>query len=457
VTALEIVADGACLERVACEPRITPNGPAMRIVSALVFLTPVSAAVSSAFGSVEVAGQTVYPFKVIVPALFLLTPSQSIAVLRRSGSFPQLLLALAVWGWLGVAWATDRTAALREVSILVFATIAAASLVAAVRNSSNIRALVRGWLAAGVVTFGVAGWELTTGKHLATQFVKDRGGNVSGVLLSTFGNPNNFGAFIVLTLPFISIAVSSCGSTWGLTQRDRTVATILSGLLPVVLVLSGSRLALLGLLAFAVTYVYLNRQWRSAWLFGLASTAGFLALLLVALATGQELIQKFAHVFDTTPFTINSVQTRINLVRNGVTFFLRTGGVGLGPGGFENAIQTGDHPFPVKPGVVNAHNFWIEVTSQYGIVGVVILIGGLAFTTLALLRREGGSLGVRRTRSVLIAGFAGYVFASTAASSYVNSPENWTFIGSYIALASVGAVHAQRARFASTHTAGEQT
>lgn len=415
------------------DPEETRNS---KLVDVLVFLCAPTAAMASSFGSVEVLGQSIYPFKVVVPALFVVTLGPSVRLTRHRGSLAQLLLVLAGWAIIGLAWTPDRVGGMQEALILVFAALAASSLAVATCRSSGVRALLRGWVAAGYLTALVAVREVVTGQHLATAFVADRDAQVDGVILSTFGNPNNFGAFIVLTVPFIGLVVSKVGAGWGLRRGDRVAASVVGLLLPALLVLSGSRLALIGLGLSGACYVALSRHWRSAWRFGAAIAALGLVLSALAISAGLELVTKFKAVLADDPFTIDSVQTRVNLVWNGIDFAWRTHGVGLGPGGFESTMQAGNYRFAVKPGVVNAHNFWIEVLSQYGVFGLGVLIVVLLAATTVLLRfrRDARTLTVERAASICIAGLAGYVVASCAASSYVNSSENWLFIASYLAM-----------------------
>lgn len=411
----------------------TPNS---RLVDTLVFLCAPTAAMASSFGSVEVLGQSIYPFKVVVPALFVVTLGPSVRLMRRRGSFAQLLLLLAGWAIIGLAWTPNRVGGMQEALILLFAALAASSLAVASCRPSGVRALLRGWVAAGYLTAMVALWEIITGQHLASDFVADRDAQVDGLILSTFGNPNNFGAFIVLTVPFIGLVVSKVGAGWGLRRGDRAAAQVVGLLLPALLVLSGSRLALIGLGLSGAVYVLLSRRWRSAWRFGTAIAALGLVLSAAAIGAGLELVTKFKAVLADDPFTIDSVQTRVNLVWNGIDFALRTHGVGLGPAGFESMMQSGAYRFAVKPTVVNAHNFWIEMLSQYGVFGLFLLITVLSAATTVLLRfrRDARTLTDERAASICIAGLAGYIVASCAASSYVNSPENWLFIASYLAM-----------------------
>ncbi len=418
----------------ASEPTDVPNNS--KAVDALVFLCAPTAAAASSFGSLDIAGQAIYPFKVVVPTLFLVSIGRSVDLLRRPGSFARLLLILAGWSIVGLAWTVDRVAGAREVSILLFAALASSSLAAACCRLSGVRALLRGWVAAGYLTASIAVYELLTDRHLPSEFIEDSGSQLGDLVLSTFGNPNNFGAFIVLTVPFIGLVATKAGTGWGFGPVDRIAAQGVALLLPALLVLAGSRLALFGVTLSGFCYVALGRRWRSTWRFAGGITALGSVLAVIAISSGLELVGKLGSVLDDDPFTTGSVESRVNLVWNGMDFAWQSRGVGIGAGGFEVAMQSGENRFPVGPGVVNPHNFWIEMLSQYGLVGlglvVVVLIG--ATRAIVGFRRTSGTITVERAASICLAGFAGYVVATCAASSYVNAPENWMFIASYLAM-----------------------
>ncbi len=409
---------------------------AVPIAAVLAFLCAPAAAISSSLGSILIAGQTIYPFKVIVPALVIVVAPTAFGLLRRPSSYPGLLALFSIWGALGLIWAANRPAAVKELSILVFAALVTAGLVSVTQYDAGTRALLRGWLAAGWLTSLIAGWELVTGQHLDSVFVEDRLGETSGVVLSTFGNPNNYGAFILLTVPFVAIVASGWAALWGLGRRDVVAARLLCIVLPALLLLSGSRLAVVGMAAGIGTFLLLNRRHRLAGRVARISAVGVGALLIGAFATGQEIAAKFSTLFYTAPFTQTSGQARLNLTLNGLDFLAQTYGVGLGAGGFEAKMSSGRFNFPVQAEVVNPHNFWIEVASQYGLVGIglitLVFVGPIA--VYARAREPYSSAVTRQIAAVLLAGAISYLFATLAGSSYVNAPENWMFLATFAAL-----------------------
>ena len=411
-----------------------------RSVNALLFACPLTASFSSSFGAISFAGQSLYPFKVVVPVLAITLGRRTVDVLTHPGSYPFILALLAGWGFVALSWTPDRVGGLKEVSILAFAALAASAIAIAVRTPDGVRWLLRGWLTGVAVdntgrTMGAQHW--ATSRVL--EFAAERDGIPAGLLLSTFGNPNNFGAFLVISLPFVAIVATVPRSVWGLSWADRVLARILLVVLPLTLVLSGSRFALIGALIACGVYIALNRRDRSAWRFGGLLALFGAALSVIAISTGQQIAEKVANINAPSAFVQSSAEIRLNLILNGLSYLGRTGGVGIGPAGFEQSIASGDVAFPVRRGVVNAHNFWIELLSQYGILGglllgLVIVSAATSYTHTMRTRPYGTD---RQLATLMLAGICGYVFASMTASSYINAPENWMFIASFLAIAPV--------------------
>jgi teichuronic acid biosynthesis protein TuaE len=70
----------------------------------------------------------------------------------------------------------------------------------------------------------------------------------------------------------------------------------------------------------------------------------------------------------------NSIAVRINMIRNGAIFILRTWGMGVGAGNFEAWIEA--YAVYDTMEFLNPHNWWIELPTEYGIL---VACGYLAF------------------------------------------------------------------------------
>jgi O-antigen ligase len=119
----------------------------------------------------------------------------------------------------------------------------------------------------------------------------------------------------------------------------------------------------------------------------------------------------------------------------------KTAGRGVGAGGFEDNISGEDLlvPLPIlRFGARwNAHNFWIEIVSQYGVLpfgAFMALLGWAGLLGWRAQRRPPGGLAPVVGRSLIVA-LVGYVFYGAAGGTAMDQPANWMFLGSMIVLA----------------------
>jgi hypothetical protein len=145
-----------------------------------------------------------------------------------------------------------------------------------------------------------------------------------------------------------------------------------------------------------------------------------------------------------------STGVRLNLVRNGWEMILGTGGAGVGAGGFPSAITHGFGRFNTA-GIVNPHNYWLEIGAQYGVIvlaGVIFVVTWwmiLLMRNLRLARLRGDRPGIALAATGL-SGLAAYVIGAGANSTFIPQPTNWTFLGTLGGIVATGVVHAAGTR-----------
>lgn len=327
-------------------------------------------------------------------------------------------------------------------------------------SRGSLTALRRGWVLAFLATAAVATWELTTGQHLPSSAVERVGEEaLRGITLSTFGNPNNYAAFLLLAAPFLVWSHASSRRRWA---RVFYAACMLS--LPALLFLTASRVALLGLVAELGTLWFLSRRYRGRILVyvGLLGVAGLLAFRLVGVEPRMlmELSALIGGVGEG-----GSIARRWNLLLSGLWLLAASWGLGVGPGGFVVLLRRGAVPFDTG-GLADPHNFWIEVLSQYGLPVFICFVAWITYLAVQVWRKLGRSvadpeeLGTRRVAETVLVGLAGYFFAAVANSSYMMQSTNWMFWASILVMAvylrrsrllAVTPVRSGTARSAGTH------
>jgi hypothetical protein len=406
-------------------------GQAGRLVA---FSLPILAVVGSYAPSLAFLGGQIFLFRVIAGCVFaagVLALRHTSSIDKSHGRIARTTLRLAyVWVSWGLAltfFVSDRGAAFLELLIVLLSLGLALSLIGIGAGSENgIRALRLGWVAAYCVAGSVALWEIQTGHHLTSSFTIDTPSYVlrDGITIqSTLGNPNDYAAFILLCFPFLAWTVLLTGGL----RRLACIGLVISA--PILVILSGSGIAMVGLLAEAVVLLLLRLRRRGR-LVVFALCTLVLYVLLGALAPIDPFLvgSHVASVSTQQVGSADSLAVRINLTRDGIWMTTRSYGVGLGPASFADEITSGDKPFPTA-GIVDPHDFWIEVLAQYGVVVFVLFMAWLGQMVRAgwKVRRSRHS-SIPLTGEILIVALSGYVLAAVANSSFLESSINWMFL-----------------------------
>lgn len=408
----------------------------------LVALVPITAAGGPYLFPLPVAGITLYAFRFVLLAavpLFWLLERGAIRGERRIVRAGFACGALWVaWGLASLAWAHDTSAAVVDVVAVGLGWLAIFVLVQGVgRSESMLKALRRGWVGAFVVAVAVAAWELRTGQHLESSISDQLGPGTIGnlIIFSTFGNPNNFAAFLLLVVPVI---------LWDATETRSWVARgVLLACLPVAAglsILAGARLAMIGFVFETMILVLtlgLRRKYRRRLLLGLGASIVALGVLLVEVPAAARDVAGLWTLADELQYS-GSASIRWNMIRSGFLMVEETGGVGVGAGNFPDAVRRGSS-IGYTGGIVNPHNLGMEIASQYGLI-VAAAFGGFILMLAARAVRDW--LWARRLHdrkremqmAMLLSVLVGYFFAAAENSAYINQPVHWAMLGTIVVM-----------------------
>lgn len=328
---------------------------------------------------------------------------------------------------------SDTKAALKELSFIVLGGLIIIFLYCILKTKLIDQILLcHAWLLYFVMTAPIAVWELVTGLHLESSYSLDRPEYTLNRFwaMSTFGNPNNYGAFLVLAFPFLF-----AGEKLTINRFLKLVFRISFLVLPLFVIFSGSRGALGAL--FIELVIILG--WRYGYIkvcmlfmgFLVSGYFSFVSLKDVFYYSRIPLLTKIFFISDSMEDG-GSFHERLALYMNGLFIILKTYGLGSGPGSFATAVIAKDMPFDIH--VPNPHNFWIEMASQYG---VVVFLYFLAIYYAIMKRFMIFSLSkidpLTSYYSVtMLSACFGFLLASILNSSYINQPYNWFFLGSLI-------------------------
>jgi putative inorganic carbon (HCO3(-)) transporter len=185
--------------------------------------------------------------------------------------------------------------------------------------------------------------------------------NVTGL------NPQGFTPNIVAgaIAPLIPLGIA-----WGLARPrgERAVAWLLAAGMSVVLVLTESRGALLGV-ALALLVMVL---WKTPWSARLAFLLALLTVSVVGLAFGIRPLDAMLATDST-----GTVAGRLELWDRAVMILRDFSFTGVGLGGYERIVRTFYPLFQNSPGdpVPHAHNMYLQMGVDFGAGGLVALLG----------------------------------------------------------------------------------
>jgi teichuronic acid biosynthesis protein TuaE len=303
-----------------------------------------------------------------------------------SRNWRQVFLGLwLVWAVLSLLWAKDPGQGARDAFNLFIGLSLVGMAPLFINDRIQLNRAAKIWLVTFAIFVGLATIEHLTTLHLPiSRFSHGLQPHLSYRPTAVFVNENNFAVFISMSIPFLL-------ARWRYfpTRKNRIFVGL--GLFAGIYLLfvTGSRINFIALLLSVIIYsLFLTpREKRlkvlatlmlmvvGIWLiFGVTqpTVRGYVAKQLGKIL--QAYLELLNPVGGDYLVSNNSIAVRINMIRNGAIFILRTWGMGVGAGNFEAWIDA----FAVYDTMefLNPHNWWIELPTEYGIL---VACGYLAF------------------------------------------------------------------------------
>jgi len=125
--------------------------------------------------------------------------------------------------------------------------------------------------------------------------------------------------------------------------------------------------------------------------------------------------------------TVSGDSNRINLIKNGVDFLVRTFGFGVGCGQIESWMST-EAVYDTN-GIINMHNWWMEILTGYGFlifIGYVVFYTKMFSTFLSAWTR-GINREIRAIAMAISSIMASYIIAGISSSSNMTNEFLWVF------------------------------
>ena len=405
----------------------------------LIAALPVLATVGPHCLPIAAFGVSIYGFRLLLMLLALFsTPLNTRAKWWFNPVARWAIFFGAFWlfyGLLSLFWAPDRNSGLGEIVTIVFGfTLILALFSLEAYRPDHLDKLRFGWLIAFLLAAMVGWLEILTDRHLPSPRAEHNLDYFAhSKIVSTMSHTSNFGGFLLLVVPFLIWSMEKAKGPAKLAY----IAMI--GAVGHLMFYTASRIGLLGLIAqLAIYVVVLNRRWYTILLLALGALVAFGYWTHIS-SRGELAVAR--KVRSAELGTDASIDHRLALTLNGLYMVYKTAGRGVGAAGFEDNISGEDLlvPLPIlRFGARwNAHNFWVEILSQYGVLpfgAFMALLGWAGVLGWRAQRRPPGGLAPVVGRSLVVA-LVGYVFYGAAGGTAMEQPANWMFLASLIVMA----------------------
>lgn len=324
-----------------------------------------------AFGAVS----NLQPTRLLVLLTFVILLINGKVVRPVTISHKLMFLTSVLWVTWGVAsliWSSDALYGVDELITIIIGFITI--FVFMNLNTGEVRLLHfvrKGWVAAYVLTLPLAIWEFTTNQHLQSSLTENLGTGDLGAFVYagvTFGNRNNYAAFIVLCLPFILWSIEQTNKV-----REKLFFLVILIFAIMTVFINGSRSGMVCLVLQFLGWAFFRKAKKKTSVGTLLRFLLFLAIpIYFAFQSQQASLNRFMQLQE--GLYGDSQVTRTNMYINGLRLFGKSLGFGVGAGGLESRMLFDPDMLPTE-NISAVHNLWIEILAKYGalVFGVFIL------------------------------------------------------------------------------------
>lgn len=325
--------------------------------------------------------------------------------------------------FLSMLWTPDKIQGGKElVYWIVHFVYLCEILVFAGYANKPLKSISWGWALMIFLCSLIAGWELLTNDHLSVAIDMPKDCRMAAV---TFGNRNSFITVLCFSLPWIAYLI------FRLTENNFVEKSILCFVILVSLIVLMFNSSRGGLMSFGIMVSVGVIVYRH---FFIKKFSKFLVACCF-ISVGSVLLLKYAHLLS-----VESMNARGGMLHDSARLSIwvaclqilyDSSFVGVGVGGMVSALQAYSR---VSGNVVvaSAHNFFVEVLVQYGVVIFVLVV----FWLLALLIKSWNLREMDRRAVLLMSLFAMPVYMIID-SGYLLSPSLFALVGSIYVFANV--------------------
>ena len=403
------------------------------------YLTIISAFTGTLYLSVPVGTTQMFPFRFLLILMWLLflfgILINDFQLNLKHIRVKKYLKFFAFWvgyAFFSLIWAPDTTEAIRNIIFLVSGVSVIFFLVYYIRDIKGLKIVFWMWLLIFITLIPVGLWEITTGNHLHVSKYSDIPWKIY-TPTTVFYNTNDFATYISLTLPLVFVWIRYSRTSY---NRVFGIFILFLGLL--LLVYTNSRQNYVAfLLGIGFWFLFLVKLQSKMKIFIISLIGG----LLILFSMPDEIviidIKEIVSIIDRNISTLTgkglqedqSFGVRKNLIKNALYFTAKTIGFGVGAGNIEYYMA--NHSVYQVYGLTNAHNWWMEILVNYGIlifVGYLILYISLLLKLYRVYNKL-SDFTERMICEALLVGWIGFFVGSGGPSSIMAFSPQWLFLG----------------------------
>lgn len=394
----------------------------------LLYLFIATSFFNSALLPIDVALFTLFPYRVFFLMLlflfFIKFINNSIGIYESKVKV-MLCFFLAWLGYSGLSliWSSSVTMGIKYIFLLFIGVMLIIFVNVYLQNLLQYLNLYYTWIFMTMILMMVGLWNHLTEQQLSTSTLHMGPPHKLGIPTSVFVNQNDFATFLAISFYFFVGLLK-----YRKNNIIRLGSFLALCLLLYILYLTDSRASFLGLGIGLAAYIFVMVSFRMKKLILFFGTVGFIGVLFIARSKIQSLIERFSENPTLEVLDMNSVDIRINLIKNAFDFITRSFGFGVGPGNGDYYLKY--QSIFYTSGIYKLHNWWLEILVNFGVfifIGYVLVIASIIITLYKGFLKTTDQ-DEKMIAETLLFAFITFIFASISPSSVSNLFFHWTLL-----------------------------
>lgn len=334
--------------------------------------------VGSSFLLINLGSIHLYPFRIgfifFVCCLILTIVYKQGKLRINIGNIKYYILFLFLW-WIyalfTLLWAPSKLDAIFDITFLSCGVLMIGFVVIYFNNIEYLRKYYKVWLVMLGLSIVIGLWNYKTGSHLSSSGLINAPEYKRYAPTSFYYNKNDFATYLAISVPFVLTYIR-----YHATMLKKIVAFIFLLVCLFTLLVTDSRANIIGLLLGLNYWFFFILKNRDKLKIALCV---FLIVVVLLPFYANHFQENLQNTFQGLQYLVSETKdsstiTRINLIKNSLTYLVNSYGLGVGAGNVEYYMA--NHVLFDTRNVTNVHNWWFEILVNYGII---IFFGYIVF------------------------------------------------------------------------------